>query len=68
MPVPDLIADLLARLARFERIHEYEAQLIHKDGSLRTVVINSSVMAVRHCFGRVQLQPQTQAGTAGRGE
>ena len=39
---PDVIADILARLLRGEKLHDYEARLKHKDGSVRYVSINSS--------------------------
>lgn len=40
---PDVIADILARLKRGEKLHDYEARLKRKDGSIRHVAINSSV-------------------------
>jgi PAS domain S-box-containing protein len=39
----DVIADILQRLSRGEKLHDYEARLKHKDGSHRYVSINSSV-------------------------
>lgn len=39
-----VIEDILARLTRGETLHEYEAQLRCKDGSIRTVLIDSSVL------------------------
>jgi PAS domain S-box-containing protein len=39
---PDVIADILNRLARGEKLYDFEACLRHKDGSLRHVSINSS--------------------------
>jgi PAS domain S-box-containing protein len=41
---PDVIQDILARLARNEKLHSYEARLKCKDGSLRHVLISSSVL------------------------
>ncbi len=41
---PDVIADILERLTRGETLHEYEAQLRGKDGSIRHVLINSNVL------------------------
>jgi PAS domain S-box-containing protein len=38
------IQDILARLSRGEVLHEYEARLRCKDGSIRHVLIDSSVM------------------------
>jgi PAS domain S-box-containing protein len=40
---PEIIQDILERLARREKLHDYEARLKHKDGSVRYVSINSSV-------------------------
>jgi PAS domain S-box-containing protein len=39
-----VIDDILTRLCRGEKLHEYEARLRAKDGSIRHVVINSSVL------------------------
>jgi PAS domain S-box-containing protein len=39
----EVIEDLLARLQRGEELHDYEAQLRAKDGSIKYVQINSSV-------------------------
>ncbi|HEX3178929.1 MAG TPA: PAS domain S-box protein [Methylomirabilota bacterium] len=39
----DVIADILARLKRGETLHDYEARLRAKDGSLRHVLITSNV-------------------------
>src|ERR1051325_7985213 len=39
-----VIEDILARLTRGEKLHEYEAKLRCKDGSIRTVLIDSSVL------------------------
>ncbi|HZQ20052.1 MAG TPA: PAS domain S-box protein [Terriglobales bacterium] len=39
-----VIDDILDRLCRGERLHEYEARLRAKDGSIRHVVISSSVL------------------------
>jgi PAS domain S-box-containing protein len=39
----DVIASILARLSRGERLHNVEARLKAKDGSIRHVLINSSV-------------------------
>jgi PAS domain S-box-containing protein len=39
----EVVADILARLARNESLQDYEARLRHKDGSLRYVLINSNV-------------------------
>ena len=41
---PDVIADILARLGRGERLHNYEARLKCKDGGVRFVQISSSVL------------------------
>lgn len=38
----EVIADILARLKRGEKLIDYEARLKHKDGSIRYVSINSS--------------------------
>ncbi len=38
----DVVSDILARLKRGEKLHEYEARLKRKDGSFRYVAINSS--------------------------
>ncbi|MBV9080953.1 MAG: PAS domain S-box protein [Elusimicrobia bacterium] len=38
-----VIADILRRLAANETLIDYEARLIHKDGSTRNVLINSNV-------------------------
>jgi PAS domain S-box-containing protein len=38
----EVIADILARLKRGEKLIEYEARLKHKDGSIRYVSVNSS--------------------------
>lgn len=40
---PETIEDILRRLERGEKLHDYEARLKHKDGSVRYVSINSSV-------------------------
>ena len=47
----DVIADILDRLGRGEKLHDYEARLKHKDGSLRFVSINSSVYWDGERFG-----------------
>jgi PAS domain S-box-containing protein len=39
----DAISDILARLERNETLHDYEARLRSKDGSLRYVLISSNV-------------------------
>ena len=39
----DVIADILTRLTNNETLRNYEARLIHKNGSIRDVLINSSV-------------------------
>lgn len=39
----EVIADILQRLSRKEVLHNYEARLLCKDGSLRDVLINSNV-------------------------
>lgn len=39
-----VIKDILTRLTRGERIHEYEARLRCKDGSIKTVLIDSCVL------------------------
>jgi PAS domain S-box-containing protein len=39
-----VIADILARLTRGETLHEYPSTLRCKDGSIRTVLIDSSVL------------------------
>jgi PAS domain S-box-containing protein len=41
---PDVIRDLLRRLAAGEELHSYEARLRCKDGSLRDVLISSNVL------------------------
>jgi len=41
---PDVIADILERLARNETLCNYEARLRAKDGSIRHVLINSNVL------------------------
>ncbi|CAN5241353.1 hypothetical protein BH24PSE2_BH24PSE2_18580 [soil metagenome] len=41
---PPVIEDILARLTRGDRLHEYEARLRCKDGSTRIVHITSSVL------------------------
>jgi PAS domain S-box-containing protein len=40
----DVIADILSRLSRGERLDRYPARLKHKDGSIRHVLISSSVL------------------------
>jgi PAS domain S-box-containing protein len=40
----DAIADILSRLSRGERLDRYRARLRHKDGSIRHVLISSSVL------------------------
>jgi PAS domain S-box-containing protein len=40
----DKIDDILTRLTNDEILHQYEARLKHKDGSISTVLINSSVL------------------------
>ncbi|HEY9282801.1 MAG TPA: PAS domain S-box protein [Pyrinomonadaceae bacterium] len=40
---PEVIEDVLARLTRDETLHNYEARLRRKDGSLRHVLISSNV-------------------------
>lgn len=40
----DTIADILSRLTSGERLRDYEARLRCKDGSIRSVMINSSVL------------------------
>ncbi|HEV8379961.1 MAG TPA: PAS domain S-box protein [Gemmatimonadales bacterium] len=40
----DLIADILARLHRGEKVREYEARVKCKDGSVKIVLIDSSVL------------------------
>lgn len=40
----DVIADILRRLARHETLHDYEARLRCKDGSLKYVLIDSNVL------------------------
>jgi len=40
---PDNIAEILARLSRDDKLHNHEARLRCKDGSIRDVLINSSV-------------------------
>ncbi|HTE17494.1 MAG TPA: PAS domain-containing protein, partial [Armatimonadota bacterium] len=39
-----VIQDILSRLTRDEALHDYEARLRCKDGSLKHVLINSNVM------------------------
>lgn len=41
---PDVIADILRRLTKGERLDKYPARLIHKDGSIRHVLISSSAL------------------------
>lgn len=41
---PDTISDILARLGRDEKLQEYPARLLAKDGSIRKVLIDSSVL------------------------
>lgn len=41
---PNVIADILRRLSAGERLHDYEARLKCKDGSIRHVQITSSVL------------------------
>lgn len=38
-----VIADILCRLSNKQTLHDYEARLRHKDGSIRTVLITSNV-------------------------
>jgi PAS domain S-box-containing protein len=40
---PDVLTDILERLHRGETLHDYEARLRAKDGSIRTVLITSNV-------------------------
>ncbi|HZZ72001.1 MAG TPA: ATP-binding protein [Pirellulales bacterium] len=40
----EIIADILSRLLRGERLFEYEARLLCQDGSIKTVLIDSSVL------------------------
>jgi PAS domain S-box-containing protein/excisionase family DNA binding protein len=40
---PDVIADILQRLTAGEELHNYEARLRAKDGSIKHVLINSNV-------------------------
>jgi PAS domain S-box-containing protein len=44
------IEDILARLSRNEAIHDYEAPLRAKDGSIRHVAISSNVLFEDGCF------------------
>ena len=39
----EVIADILARLSAGEELEDYEARMVCKDGSIRTVLIDSSV-------------------------
>jgi PAS domain S-box-containing protein len=41
---PDVINDILCRLTNNDTLHDYEARLKCKDGSIRYVLINSNVM------------------------
>ena len=41
---PETIADILARLSRDEKLFNYEARLKRRDGAIRHVLINSSVL------------------------
>jgi PAS domain S-box-containing protein len=41
---PAVLQDIMARLTRGERLKDVEARLVCKDGSLRTVLIDSSVL------------------------
>ena len=45
-----VIEDILRRLADHETLHEYEARLLCKDGSIRDVLINSNVLWEGDCF------------------
>ncbi|MDB6053388.1 MAG: putative two-component sensor histidine kinase protein [Verrucomicrobiales bacterium] len=55
---PEVIEDILFRLKRGEKLHDYEARVKHKDGSIRYVSINSSVLwsgdkfSYTRCFTR----------------
>ncbi|MBC7833871.1 MAG: PAS domain S-box protein [Phycisphaerales bacterium] len=49
-----VIDDILARLHRGETLREYEAQMICKDGSLKDVLIDSSVLRVGGTFLHTQ--------------
>jgi PAS domain S-box-containing protein len=46
----DVIADILRRLAAGEALHDYEAQLRCKDGSLRHVLVSSNVLFENGAF------------------
>jgi PAS domain S-box-containing protein len=54
----EVIADIFRRLKRGEQLKNYEARLVHKDGSIRVVAINSSVywqgeeFRYTRCFSR----------------
>jgi PAS domain S-box-containing protein len=54
----EVIADILNRLTRGEALHDYEARLRHKDGTIRHVSINSSMyregeqLFYSRCFSR----------------
>ncbi|MDB4966151.1 MAG: sensor protein [Myxococcales bacterium] len=41
---PEVIEDMLARLTRNETLHDYEARLRCKDGSIKVVLIGSNVL------------------------
>ncbi len=70
-----VIADILRRLQAGEELHNYEARLRCKDGSLRHVLINSNVMrrdgqfAHTRCFTRdVTGRPAARRSWQGRNE
>ena len=56
----EAIYDILTRLSRDEKLHDYEAQLRCKDGSVKSVLINSSGLwkagnfIHSRCFTRVR--------------
>src|SRR6185295_17985631 len=51
---PEAIEDILARLNARQEIHEYEAQLRCKDGSLKDVLISSNVLWEKDTFVHTQ--------------
>jgi PAS domain S-box-containing protein len=67
----DVIADILARLRRGEKLRDYETRMKHKDGSLRYVAISSSTYlengecVYTKCFTR-DITDRKAADTAGQ--
>lgn len=50
----EVVGDVLARLARGEKLKGYEAQLRCQDGSIRDVLIDSSALWDQRCFVHTQ--------------